>query len=87
MLENVKLTGFGADDKITFTGVTQAVFNAAVSFSSNAAGDVTISYADAASGATLNKIVLAGVSGDADVVDLASFNAPSLAISSSVNRL
>jgi len=70
---NVKLTGFGADDKITITGATSAQYDNAIS--SNSAGDVTFAYNNAG---TLNQIVLVGVAGTSPVYDVASFNALSV---------
>lgn len=67
---NVLVTGFGADDKVTISGATAAQYDTAIS--TGTGGDVTITYNN---NGTLNTIVLAGVAGSSVVYDVASFNA------------
>lgn len=72
VLENVRISNFGADDQITITGATSANYDSAIS--ADAAGNVTITYNTGAG--VLNQIVLVGVNpGGAFVNDVASFNA------------
>ncbi len=67
---NVRIIDFGADDRITVLGATATDYNSAIS--SNAAGDVTLSFNN---NGTLNSIVLLGVASGSPVFDVASFNA------------
>ncbi len=69
---HVVINGYGADDQITISGATDQADFAANAFSSNAAGDVTIDYAQ---GGIASTIMLTGVAVGESVFDLASFNA------------
>lgn len=67
---NVTISGFGADDSITITGSTAAIYDNVIS---SAGSDVSISYNN---GGVLNLITLVGVNaGGAFVNSVSSFNA------------
>ncbi len=69
---DVVINGYGANDQITISGSTDHADFSANAFSSNAAGDVTIDYAQ---GGIASTITLTGVAVGVAVFDLASFNA------------
>ena len=70
---NVRITNYGSNDKITISGATASQYNTGIS--SNDTGDVSITYN---SDGILNQIVIAGVAGTSLVYDVASFNALSV---------
>lgn len=75
--ENVVIPGFGADDQLTFTGITSTQFDNLFSVSTDGAGNVTFLYND---NGALNSIELMGVvtPGSFGVSTLAGFNALSV---------
>lgn len=73
--EYVKGSNYGADDNITYSGVTEATFAASALFSTDATGDVTITYTNPTGAMPASVIELDGIAGTSLVSTYAQFQA------------